>query len=924
MTTIFSTGKSVKNKFSQRILRIESLENRELLSVSPLGVDYPDFVQTADTAQNFHTEHGGLMLDELWTTYHSVTFEYAFDTNDYYKLCVAEIGTKITGTIAQGTTVSAPSADNEGMWTVTGLTAGKTYYFEVWKSADNGLSDPFVKETDIEEIPFVTIPSTADAKLVKNGYGFDAVKGSYLDLSLHELPLGYTKSDISITGTYGISGTENVINLENIDIDDGNAGLFNVGIYGLRDGDKVKITKIVIGSDIELFAGREFNAVSEPTAETPTANVLSSLSGITSSAVTLTWTKPTQAQSDALGNPLVDVTLKYDKKDITTDYKITIDDDTGNPNIYYSQGKTNFSVTDLIPEALYYSYKIEAKLTAKDSGNTLLKNSDGYTVLASGLFETEYPTLANFMAVGQPTEVKTIPTDTNVKITWKPPVNYNGGYKIIIANKSYLTTGFFFVAAGAKTEAVLNINNSEFISGTNQNLWTLRKGNRYELVILPITGNVNDDDGLTSTPTNFLAQKTQTDPPVTITTSAAPVPALAPENILSAKSISNIEYNIGTGYSTVRVTMEEYENSGKKILPEQYYAVLRDANKAIIANEEQFNGFFQLDANIILSPKSKYTVEIYGVVGTTISTAKTTQMFTVADYPAATVRLTSGTNVSLNEFSVTAANLLYNNYHYLQYTSIVDAKGKPDWSTADVEKLDSNNSTYVIGSETTKLKLMPNTQYYVRVVTANVNVAHKGGSPYFNQWVSGNEDSWWEATRVVFSKELKVKTAAVPLAVISKFGLSVDKQSNIALKAVGQTMLAAKDAGNFFGTDKPLNGASFNYMLIVSTDSKVDKVTGKLIGGTEIDLYPSDITITALPVKKSNPIADGQFTIECALTGNDGYGIFETMGLSAANISSLKTLNFQLATIVNYGNNNNSRFISLTKPSKVAMPKWFV
>jgi hypothetical protein len=58
MTTIFSTKKTLKNRFTKRILGMESLESREMLSVNPLGIDNyysPDFVQ-ANAAQNFQTE----------------------------------------------------------------------------------------------------------------------------------------------------------------------------------------------------------------------------------------------------------------------------------------------------------------------------------------------------------------------------------------------------------------------------------------------------------------------------------------------------------------------------------------------------------------------------------------------------------------------------------------------------------------------------------------------------------------------------------------------------------------------------------------------------------------------------------------------------------------------------------------------------
>ncbi|MDR3197726.1 MAG: hypothetical protein LBU34_07635, partial [Planctomycetaceae bacterium] len=62
MTTIFSTkrnrvSKSNLSKLSKRILGMEALESREMLSVNPLGVDYdaPNFVQT-ESSQDFQTE----------------------------------------------------------------------------------------------------------------------------------------------------------------------------------------------------------------------------------------------------------------------------------------------------------------------------------------------------------------------------------------------------------------------------------------------------------------------------------------------------------------------------------------------------------------------------------------------------------------------------------------------------------------------------------------------------------------------------------------------------------------------------------------------------------------------------------------------------------------------------------------------------
>ncbi|MDR1269979.1 MAG: hypothetical protein LBK82_10680, partial [Planctomycetaceae bacterium] len=173
--------------------------------------------------------------------------------------------------------------------------------------------------------------------------------------------------------------------------------------------------------------------------------------------------------------------------------------------------------------------------------------------------------------------------------------------------------------------------------------------------------------------------------------------------------------------------------------------------------------------------------------------------------------------------------------------------------------------------------------------------------------------------------EIKIKTAAVPLATVGKPAFGFDKDFNMTLKTVGQTMLSAKGADDLFGSGKPLNGADFAYKLLVSQDSKVDKVTGKLLGSAEIPLTidsgsGGSIKIETLPAKGSvGAVSSGQYTLEYALTGEGG--ILEELKVSAANISSLKNLNFQLVTVVKY---NGVSFDSVTKPGKVAMPKWFV
>ncbi|MDR1270249.1 MAG: hypothetical protein LBK82_12060, partial [Planctomycetaceae bacterium] len=414
-------------------------------------------------------------------------------------------------------------------------------------------------------------------------------------------------------------------------------------------------------------------------------------------------------------------------------------------------------------------------------------------------------------------------------------------------------------------------------------------------------------------------------------------PTAEAKNILSAHSIlSSPRYVSAT--NTVEFSLLDNLASNTKAAAIQYYVVLRDANKAVIASTFLLSSMSITQAvlpldDLVLTPKAKYTVEVYGVVGKTVGTAKVTGNFSINEnYPAATLKLSGKATINEASIIVTDKTISNDKFYYVQYTNIADAKGKPDWNTASVEKLTAYDDVKTNGGVPYKLdtNLDPNTQYYVRIVTSDVEVAI--GTDVHN-WIAGNFtglNDWSEATKVVFSKEIKIKTAAVPLAVTGKSGLSLDSVFNLTLKTTGQTMLSAKDADKMFvGTNAPLKNATFTYKLLVSLDSKVDKVTGKLLGSTEIDLNTDasngniDITIENFTAKNKPTIKDGQYTLEYALTGTDG--IFKKLGVTVANVSSLKNLNFQLITVVEYGTlDSRTYFESVTKTSKIALPKWFV
>jgi hypothetical protein len=1195
-------NKNVKARhLSKRVLGMESLESRELLSVNPLGYDASEYVQTASAAQDFQTEAatGIITEDGSAAKYTSVKFNISstdlenlvsgghLTDDETYTLQYREATTGTWAAVGGGSPVTvvfvSGGTTNQTNISLTGLSAGTTYELRlVDLTTNSNLGDDVLPTTTLNtnnpdsayDIGTISTPATSTAKLVKTSYSPGSSSDAELELTLSGIPEGYADNDIVVTGTFGPNGTGGTITSPVV-ASTGTAGEFTITITGLTDNDIVKITNINIASgEATLFANVQFVATDGPSVATPTTNSTSSASGVTSSAVTLTWTKPNQAQSTATGNPLVKADpVKYSKTDQASDYKITIDDGAGGTKVYYSLGKTTLTITDFLVQSTEYSYKVEVKMNPKSNSDTLVKDAtSGYTVVTSGLFETASSSaLADNMAVGRPTDVKTTPADTSVKITWKAPVNYIGAYTITITDADQLVTPANTItksiAAGAKLEYTIPV-------GTTQGSEQLAAGKRYRVVITPTSGNNDGGNGLKSTPTYFVASKAQTDPSAdvpaasqpantvadsdffTITAPAGiydvvevklgagktipanvdgywikvtdtqpasdaptsvadaitksyvyvtkeqitagvnvyakglaavnlkvyaansaglesagagytPSPTVAPtpssnytasatsatdiagtvtgnkitvtwktsadavksdngwttdtyatrydvyvsrgtsgqwvlvksltglnastpaanltaeltdleyatdyyfavvgiysdstigtantvtalqaviankvttgsaptvsaSNILTAKKVTDVKIN---AVGQVEFTLEANTASGTKVLPEQYYVVLRDANKAVIA--KGFVGgtatagtlplkLFDLgesNTGFDLTAKAKYTLEVYGVVGTTVSTAKATGSLSVADYPAATIKAgkptVNGVSITVTDKSVAAGK-----FYYVEYTKVADAKSKPDWSTATVEKLAAGNvaagggTAYPLGT-----KLDPSTQYYVRIVTADVDVAISGG-----KWVPGASTSSWIGSKaVVFGKEVKVKTAAVPLATVGKPAIGFDATNfDMTLKTVGQTMLSGKGADAIFTTGTPpISGATFAYKLLVSIDSKVDKVTGKLLGSKEIELKLSspaavgdDIIIETYTPKSGSPVAGGQYKLEYALTGDDG--IFKELGITATNAANLKNLNFQLLTEVTYGTDS---FESVTKPGKVALPKWFV
>lgn len=157
-------------------------------------------------------------------------------------------------------------------------------------------------------------------------------------------------------------------------------------------------------------------------------------------------------------------------------------------------------------------------------------------------------------------------------------------------------------------------------------------------------------------------------------------------------------------------------------------------------------------------------------------------------------------------------------YYYIQYTSAVDAKRKADWSQAVTEKL--TGSTWSVASG-----LNPNTQYYMRVIAVNQDVAPDATT------------DWNSFDYVAFGTETKVKTKAVPVATISTSGYALNSSNEFGVKLRIKTPQQADNAK----TPVLPAGCTIKYELLIADDkSKVDRTTGMLSGSKSL----GDVTFT--------------------------------------------------------------------------------
>jgi hypothetical protein len=570
-----------------------------------------------------------------------------------------------------------------------------------------------------------------------------------------------------------------------------------------------------------------------------------SASGVTTNAVTITWTKPDR-QYSVTGNKYT-VWLKNGGEwtEIETTTKLTV------------------TITGL-DAGTGYEYMVTATI-----------NNIPEVILVSGTFETRQAGDGADVAVGAVTDVKTtvaskVQVGTSkvdaVKVTWKAPVNYTGGYKItIIAVDSGTNTP---QTNGTPIEVTVNpsakletyIRHSQLTSAT-----------RYQVIVRAV-----GQYAVKSTPTYFNYGNINNPEPVPITGSSG---ASTSAKIATPTKSSNS--NIITATSA-KVFWNDSVTSG---IPLQYKILIYDANKALIDYAYVAAGTKEYSINATLTPKSKYTVEIYAVAAAgkfnENLSSKLSISITTNDYPASTVKADSKkiTIISANELTITEpkkipAGTVLN--HYVEYTDVVDAKGKPDWNAAVVEQI--TNKTFDLGSQ-----LNPNTQYFVRIISINAS-------------------TFADATQVVYGKEMKFKTAAIPLAALTKSGFALDTNYNYGIK-FGIQSPSQNDTKKMLPTSPE---TSFQYQLLVADDkAKIDKTTGILSGAENL----GNITVTLVSdPRKPYFVSNIVLLSDIASAFND--------------LTQLKSIQFQL--VITYSNSNlGGVFATLSsKPLKFTLPKW--
>ncbi|MDR2117824.1 MAG: hypothetical protein LBP87_15720 [Planctomycetaceae bacterium] len=991
MSTNFYPKKRLKNKLSKRILGMESLENRELLSINPLGIDdnpVPDFVQTADTtaSRNFIDQSVNVTMDNIATNAtalrvaatraaafaaRNLVTPLAASTSPVYSAAVTDAIVTPSGATTDQVTITwgkptkfVKSGDANNGWKAV-LPKGAKYSINIFDSSDtfirtidagtktsytitglpvgnSATSYKFTVTTDLT----LTNPSDKTASAV-NKTGVVAAAGEFKTLATGDAVKVTVGPPTDVKATYAkASGTKPA----NVKVAWKPPANYNGGYkVTLSDGTNTITRTINPGSKLEITQkiGDAFNAgtgdfsdavlakntrIKIVVTATATNNIPATPTyvntGTIAAAGAVAPAQPGAPTTAALANTPGGTTVTLTANGTETTNK-TVGFYVGVTTGTTAPAKADVKFTDLVYVPKSTTTTINLKVASNEYVYAFAVGTDG-TISATGSISAA---VANITSnVGATDATNAYPATKNVKgvtATADPKIKNKYTVKWTAASDHFSGTAtasapkaagdFKYEVTGYRVTATIK---NGAAAGPSKVIYVAKGTN--EAVFENLTWNTKYDFNVEALVTYTTAQNATTwnttgtgsaGAGVTKTGVAVAKAPTVTEDITAVTQVSNSN----TG-NNVKITLAGAKDGAL------YIVTVTDANKAIlytgnVTGSSTGTTFdFNADGGLTLTPKAKYTVTVQtvGSIPGMVSKGKTATI-NATDFMSGTLKDAKGTTINTVKINVSAPSkgAGAGDLYYIEYTNAVDAKGKPDWNAAKVWLgSDYTGDPEAVKGDIQIGKLAPNSQYFFRIVTTDA--AYSGG--------------WSGVKKVVASKELKIKTATVPQATITKNGFTLDSNSSFGLKLVGNSMARvdgmAASAKQQLGSLKPANAGDplYVYTIIASVDNKTDKATGQLVGAAKV----TNATVTVDSAKTSS--TDKKVT---DLVGTATFAdIFSKLGINDTNFSSVKGLNIQIQVDVYYGDANNgtaaspgtnsNHFTMYSKASKIALPKWFV
>ena len=912
------------HKTARRALRMESLESRELLTVNPLGYDGPLAVQTNQSfaaESTIETEAAVVQAEAEATSNKAVTNSIASATGitsnsatiswtkpTIFKETNGNIALKGAGnytlTIHSDSqtsyTIDAATLKTKTSWTETGLFGGTKYDYTITatltakNAADQsklGSEQHIIAQGIIETVPFGkavddrVAPPTDIKTSITSGIPTHAKVGNAKVDCLKvtwKAPPNYTGAyqvdfrqwDDTTNTAVAMTSTSGFGRLLNIAAGAKTEAFLALSNITHQDGTKVDLTKTRIKITVRAVGDSYTDSI-------PNSTFHGGVDPVPPGVTDLL--KPRIASLDARacsGVGVRDGLVLISLKNLTPgkDYFVELLDEAGNslnPPLIYAASSDH---TEITCGLLGYG-----RYTAKLIGD------DAVTTVSQEVFVGEYPLLDVISSQGGPSGLSNegwlAYQFTNVK---------PGTYYQLVGPDGLVATPRVPVPTAVGGVTTIRIDHL-FPGKYSIELWDSATGGKRLTPTPPITITPDTVEGTSSGSLRphsamTVAQNVMTEAAPTIDSSVAP-PIKSPQPIYVYPTCATVFW---------------HDTFGPFDAIDGFLVYIRDSNKAVIDS-----GFVPFDTSnyttgVALVPKQAYTVEVYTVTSDYKISEKSLKLsFKTPDILPYTAKVNKNdikqTEAALSFAGPKTPNPAAFSYVYkVQYTSVVDVKGKPDWDAAFSEEVSDPDLTQINKYKLAE-PLQPGTQYFVRLITVGTGKAATLGS-----------DAVTQGDIVVsYGKEIKFKTLDVPRATISKSGFAMDGH-DFGFKFSVMTPNTAAAKTPLLDGDN-----SFTYELLVADGSaKVDKTTGMLAGA--ILLGDLGIADSVIPSDKTK--------YEASLSPIVTFATLEeqllTMGQTLA---GMKTLQFQLkVTYTNHATAVSDYAVNYTKPAKLTMPKWFV